>query len=345
MSRGLPFPGVGKTCGYGMNTVLRRVFNGYVAGLLLCLGLPALAQQDSFPNRPIHLVVPYPPGGFTDILGRLIADKLSMSIGQPVVVDNKGGGGSTIGTGFVANAPADGYTLLLVAPDIAINESLMSGKLSYDARKDFAPVIQAAWSPMVLVTNPSVPARSVQELIALAKSEPGKLNFASGGNGTGSHLALELFKSRAGIDVLHVPYKGNGQAMSGLLGGQVSAMFLQYAVAKPQIAAGKLRVLGTPAAKRSPAMPDIPTIAESGLPGFDVQPWFGIVAPAATPAPVVAKLNAEIAKVMRQPEVKKQLASQGAEAVVSTPAQFGSFIASEIARWATVVKESGAKIE
>ena len=328
-----------------MRTIHRKVVNSLLAGFLLAAGTQAFAQQDSFPSKPIRLVVPYPPGGFTDILGRLIAEKLSANVGQPVIVDNKGGGGSTIGSGFVAKAPADGYTLLLVAPDIAINESLIPAKLTYDARKDFAPVILAAWSPTVLVTHPSVRANSVKELIALARAEPGKLNFASGGNGTGGHLALELFKLRAGIDVLHVPYKGIGPAASDLLGGQVSAMFLQYAVAKPQIAAGKLRILGTASGKRSPTMPDVPTIAESGLPGFDVQPWFGIVAPAATPAPIVANLNAEIAKVMRQPDVKKQLADQGAEAVTSAPAEFGSFIDSEIIRWAKVVKESGAKAD
>ena len=328
-----------------MRTFHRRVLHSLLTCLLLATGTQAFAQQDNFPNQPIRLVVPYPPGGFTDILGRLIAEKLSINLNQPVVVDNKGGGGSTIGSSFVAKAPADGYTLLLVAPDIAINVSLVPARLTYDVRKDFAPVIQAAWSPMVLVTHPSVRANSVQEFIALAKAEPGKINFASGGNGTGGHLALELFKLRAGIDVLHVPYKGIGPAATDLLGGQVSAMFLQYAVAKPQIAAGKLRVIGTPSGRRSPAISDVPTLAESGLAGFDVQPWFGIMAPAATPAAIVAKLNAEIAKVMGQPEVRKQLADQGAEAVTTTPEQFGSFIASEISRWAVVVKESGAKAE
>ncbi len=328
-----------------MSTVHRRAVNSLLVGLLLAAGTQAFAQQDNFPSKPIRIVVPYPPGGFTDILGRLIAEKLSVNVGQPVIIDNKGGGGSTIGSGFVAKAPADGYTLLLVAPDIAINESLIPAKLTYDARKDFAPVILAAFSPTVLVTHPSVRANSVKEFIALAKAEPGKLSVASGGNGTGGHLALELLKLRAGIDVLHVPYKGIGPGMTDLLGGQVSAMFMQYAVAKPQIAAGKLRLLGSASGKRSPLMPDVPTIAESGLPGFDVLPWFGIMAPAATPAPIVAKLNAEIAKVMRQPEVIKQLADRGAEAVTSTPAEFGSFIASEITRWATVVKESGAKAD
>ncbi len=302
-------------------------------------------SQTAYPDKPIRLVVPYPPGGFTDILGRLLSAQLQTRLGQTVIVDNKGGGGSTIGSALVARAPADGYTLLLVAPDLAINESLMATRLSYDARKDFSPVIRAAWSPMVLVTHPSVPAKNVSEFLALAKARPGKINFASGGIGTGAHLALELFKTRAGVDVTHVPYKGNGPATSDLLGGQVSAMFLQYAVAKPHIAGGKLVMLATPSGKRSAAIPDVPTIAESGLPGFDVEPWFGIVAPAGTPAAIVNRLNAEIGKIMQQNDVKEMLASVGAAPSISSPQEFGKFIDSEVTRWAEVVKASGAKAE
>lgn len=327
-----------------MSRISRRTFAALLTALA-AVAAPAALAQDAYPAKPIRLVVPYPPGGFTDILGRLIAEKLQAGIGQPVVVDNKGGGGSTIGTGLVANAPADGYTLLLVAPDLAINESLMANRLAYDARRSFAPVMQAAWSPMVLVSHPSLPVKTVAELIALAKAQPGKINFGSGGNGTGSHLAFELFRSRAGIDIVHVPYKGNGPATTGLLGGQVSAMFLQYAVAQPHIAAGKLGVLATPSGKRSAAMPDVPTIAESGLPGFDVLPWFGVVAPAGTPAPVVNWLHAELAKVMQRPEVRQKLASLAAEPTATTPKEFAAFIDSEITRWASVVKESGAKAE
>ncbi|WP_096697981.1 tripartite tricarboxylate transporter substrate binding protein [Polaromonas sp. AER18D-145] len=327
-----------------MSRISRRTFAALLTALA-AVAAPAAIAQDAYPARPIRLVVPYPPGGFTDILGRLMAEKLQAGIGQPVVVDNKGGGGSTIGTGLVANAPADGYTLLLVAPDLAINESLMANRLSYDARKAFAPVMQAAWSPMVLVSHPSLPVKTVAELIALAKAQPGKINFGSGGNGTGAHLALELFRSRAGIDIVHVPYKGNGPATTDLLGGQVSAMFLQYAVARPHIEAGKLRVLATPSGKRSAAMPDVPTIAESGLPGFDVQPWFGVVAPAGTPAPVVNRLHAEMAKVMQRPDVRQKLASLAAEPTATTPKEFATLIDSEITRWASVVKESGAKAE
>jgi tripartite-type tricarboxylate transporter receptor subunit TctC len=315
-----------------------------VAALALtaCTGV---FSQTAYPDKPIRLVVPYPPGGFTDILGRLLSAQLQTRLGQTVVVDNKGGGGSTIGSALVARAPADGYTLLLVAPDLAINESLMASRLSYDARKDFSPVIRAAWSPMVLVTHPSVPAKNVAEFLALAKARPGKINFASGGIGTGAHLALELFKTRAGVDVTHVPYKGNGPATSDLLGGQVSAMFLQYAVAKPHIAGGKLVMLATPSGKRSAAIPDVPTIAESGLPGFDVEPWFGIVAPAGTPTAIVNRLNAEIGKIMQQNDVKEMLASVGAAPSISSPQEFGKFIDSEVTRWAEVVKASGAKAE
>jgi tripartite-type tricarboxylate transporter receptor subunit TctC len=327
-----------------VSRISRRTFAALLLALAAVAGSPALAQG-AYPARPIRLVVPYPPGGFTDILGRLIAEKLQAGIGEPVVVDNKGGGGSTIGTGLVANAPADGYTLLLVAPDLAINESLMANRLSYDAQKSFAPVMQAAWSPMVLVIHPSLPVKTVAELIALAKAQPGKINFGSGGNGTGAHLALELFRSRAGIDVVHVPYKGNGPATTDLLGGQVKAMFLQYAVARPYIEAGRLRVLATPSGKRSAAIPDVPTIAESGLPGFDVQPWFGVVAPAGTPVPVINRLHAELVKVMQRPDVRQRLASLGAESTTTTPKEFAAFIGSEITRWAAVVKQSGAKVE
>jgi len=328
-----------------MHTFRRRTVTALLIGLAAISGSSTAFAQGSFPDRSIKLVVPYPPGGFTDMLGRLLADKLQAGLGQPVIIDNKGGGGSIIGTSFVARAPADGYTLLLVAPDLAINESLIPSRLTYDARKDFAPVMRAAVSPMVLVVSPSLPAKSVAELIALAKAKPGEINFASGGNGTGAHMALELFKTRAGVDLLHVPYKGNGPATSALLGGQVSAMFLQYAVAKPHVDAGKLRILATPSGKRSPSMPSVPTIDESGLKGFDVEPWFGVVAPAGTPPAIVDRLNQEMAKVMQMPEVKEQLALVGAVPMVTTPKEFASFIDSEITRWADVVRISGAKVE
>lgn len=315
----------------------------FIAGLLLAVCATAAFAQSDYPTRAIRFVVPYPPGGFTDILARIISQNLTKRLGQSVVVDNRGGGGSTIGTGIVAKAAPDGYTLLMVAPDIAINESLYS-KLPYNAAKDFAPITLAAYSPMVLVAQPSLKATSVAALIALAKANPGKLNYASGGNGTGAHLAMEEFKSKAGIDMVHIPYKGVGPATVAMLGGEASVMFLQLAVAQPQIQAGKLHALAIASAERSPIMPNLPTVAESGLPGFDVTPWFGVVAPAGTPKEVIKRLNSAITDILRQPDVKAQLTKQGAQPVGDTPEAFAAFINREIPRWAEVVKTSGARI-
>lgn len=302
------------------------------------------AAQTSYPNKPIRFVVPYPPGGFTDILARIVGQKLTESWAQPVMIENRGGGGSTIGTDIVAKAPPDGYTILMVAPDLAINPGLYL-KLPYDTVKDFAPVTLVAWGPMVLVVHPSLSARSVKELIALAKSEPHPLNYASGGNGTGGHLAMELFKTMAGVNMVHVPYKGIGPASNDLLGGQVSLMFLQMAVARPLILAGKLRALAVAGGQRSQAMPELPTVAEAGLPGFDVNPWFGIITRAETPKDIVAKLSTEIGKIMRLPEVKERLSSQGGEPVTDTPEEFAAFIKAEIVKWTKVIKESGARVD
>lgn len=302
------------------------------------------AAQTSYPNKPIRFVVPYPPGGFTDILARIVGQKLTESWAQPVMIENRGGGGSTIGTDIVAKAPPDGYTILMVAPDLAINPGLYL-KLPYDTVKDFAPVTLVAWGPMVLVVHPSLSAHSVKELIALAKSEPHPLNYASGGNGTGGHLAMELFKTMAGVNMVHVPYKGIGPASNDLLGGQVSLMFLQMAVARPLILAGKLRALAVAGGQRSQAMPELPTVAEAGLPGFDVNPWFGIITRAETPKDIVAKLSTEIGKIMRLPEVKERLSSQGGEPVTDTPEEFATFIKAEIVKWTKVIKESGARVD
>ena len=314
-----------------------------IIALLVVLAGSAVAQG-GYPNRPIRLVVPYPPGGFTDILARTIGQKLTESWAQPVVVENRGGGGSTIGTDIVAKAEPDGYTILLVAPDLAINASLYV-KLPYDTAKDFAPVSLAAWGPMVLVVHPSLPVHSVEELITLAKSKPNQINYASGGNGTGGHLAMELFKTTAGIKMEHIPYKGIGPAANDLVGGHASVMFLQMAVARPHILAGKLRALAVASGQRSQVMPDLPTVAEAGLPGFDVTPWFGVVAPAKTPGEIVTKLSTEIGRIMRLPEVNERLSRQGAEPATNTPEQFNAFIKSEIVRWANVVKESGARVD
>ena len=316
-----------------------------VLGLMMGLLASPLgwAQTEAYPNRPLKLVVPYPPGGFTDILGRLLADRLGHRLGQQVVVENKGGGGSTIGSAMVAKAPADGYTLLIVAPDLAINQSLIA-KLSYTV-EDFAPVTLAAWSPMVLALNPTLKINTPKELVDYAPAKPNALRFASGGNGTGSHLALELFKSKAAVNIIHVPYRGVGPATTDLLGGQVDGMFLQMAIAKRHAVAGKLQAIATPSPSRVQAMADVPTLSETVVPGFDVVPWFGVVAPAGTPAPIIQRLHTELQAILGSQEVKTTLSDQGAEAVSVGPEPFGRFIRSEVNRWAEVIKQSGVKVD
>ena len=312
--------------------------------VLLALAAFSAAAQTSYPARPIRFVVPYPPGGFTDILARLIGQKLTDSWSQPVVIENKGGGGSTIGTDIVAKAAPDGYTILMVAPDLAINPSLYA-RLPYDTARDFAPVSLVAWGPIALVVHPSLQVSTLKEFVALAKASPRPLNYASGGNGTAGHLAMELFKSTAGIPLVHVPYKGIAPASTDLLSGQVPVMFLQMALARPHVMAGRLRALAVAGSRRSEALPDVATVAEAGLPGFEVNPWFGVVAPAGTPADIVAKLSSEVGRIMRLPDVKERIATQGGEPAANTPDEFGAFLRSEILKWAKVAKDSGARVD
>ena len=305
----------------------------------------ALAQAPTYPTKPIRLVVPFPPGGATDILARDVAQKLTESWGQAVVVDNRPGAGANIGTELVAKSAPDGYTLLMgTVGTHAINPSLYA-KLPYDHVKDFAPVILVAGVPNVLVVNPALPVNSVAELIAYAKANPGKLNFASSGSGTSIHLSGELFKVMAGVEMVHVPYKGSAPAVQDLIGGQVQLMFDNLPPSLPQIKAGKLRALAVTSAARAPALPDVPTMAEAGLPGFEASSWFGILAPTGTPPAIVAKLNAEIAKWLATPEAKEKLAKQGANAAGGSPEDFAKHIAAETAKWAKVVKDSGAKVD
>ena len=320
------------------------MLNRILVAALLAFVTTCAAAQTNYPARPIRFVVPYPPGGFTDILARMIGQKLTDSWSQPVVVENKSGGGSTIGTDLVAKAAPDGYTILMVAPDLAINPSLYA-KLPYATATDFAPISLVAWGPIVLVAHPSLPAASLAEFIALAKSSARPLNYASGGNGTAGHLGMELFKTTAGINLVHVPYKGIAPASIDLLSGQVSVMFLQMALARPQVLSGKLRALAVAGHQRSQALPDVPTVAEAGLAGFEVNPWFGIVAPAGTPSEVVAKLSAEIGRIMRLPEVKERLSTLGGEPAANTPEEFSAFVKAELVKWATVVKASGARVD
>ena len=312
--------------------------------LLACLPLAAAAQAGSFPDKPIRIVVPFPPGGATDAAARLVAVKMGEHWGQPVVVDNRAGAGGNVGSDLVAKAPADGYTLVMgVTGSHAINTSLYS-RMPYDPVADFVAISQVAVVPNVLVVHPSVPAKNLAELVALAKKEPGKLNYASLGNGTAAHLGMEMLKSDAGVDIAHVPYKGSAPAVSDLLAGQVQMMVDGLPSALPHVKAGKLRAIALTSLRRAPSLPDLPTIAET-YPGFYADAWSGLFAPKGTPQPVVDKLSAEVERILKLPEVREKLTALGAEPVGSTQAEFTAHVKREIEKWAKVVKTSGAKVD
>jgi tripartite-type tricarboxylate transporter receptor subunit TctC len=316
-----------------------------VAVLAVLHALPAPAAADTYPTKPIKLVVPFPAGGATDIIARVVAQKAHEAWRQPVIVDNRPGAGGNIGADLVAKSPADGYTLLMgTVGTHAINSSLYS-KMPYDHLKDFQAVTLVATVPNVLVVHPSVPAKSVKDLIALAKAKPGQLNFASTGNGTSIHLCGELFKTMASVDIVHIPYKGSAPALTDLLGGQVNLMFDNLPPSMPHIKAGKLRPLAVTTAKRASALPDVPTMAEAGVPGFEAFAWFGLFAPAGAPKEIVAKWVAEVQKALKQPEVQEKLAGQGADPVGSTSEEYTAFVKAETTKWAAVVKKSGAKLD
>ena len=316
-----------------------------LAATLAILAPHAARAADAYPAKPVRFVVAFPPGGGTDIIARAIAQKLAERIAQQVVVDNRLGAGGNIGTDIVAKSAPDGYTMLMgSAGPLAINASLF-GKMPFDPIKDLAPVTLAASTPNVLVVHPSLRAATVKELIALAKARPGEINFASSGHGTPAHLAGELFNSMAGVKMVHVPYKGAAPALADLLGGQVQLMFSTMPPALPHVKDGKLRALAVTSAKRSPAAPDIPTLDEIALPGFEANTWHGVVVPAGTPATIVARLNREIVAILHLPDVVERFSSQGAEALGSTPEEFAAYIRSETLKWAKVVRDSGAKAE
>ena len=310
------------------------------------VGLLAAASAfgQAYPNKPITLVVPFPPGGTTDVLARTVAQKLSESWGQPVVVDNKPGAGATIGASQVAKAPADGYTLLMGAVHHTIATSIYSS-LPYDFQKDLAPVTIVALVPNILAVNPSIPAKTVAELTAYGKANQGKLSYGSNGQGTAQHLMGEQFQIMTGVQMLHVPYKGSGPLTTDLLAGQVSMSFDTITPVLPHIKAGKLRPIAVTTARRSPALPDVPTLAESGLAGFDQGTWFGILAPARTPKEIVAKLNAEIVRILNQPDVEKRFADIGAEKVANTPEQMAAQIKSDTEKYAGLAKQAKVKID
>jgi tripartite-type tricarboxylate transporter receptor subunit TctC len=303
------------------------------------------AFGQAYPNHAIRLVVPFPAGGTTDILARDVAKRLTETLGQSVVVDNRAGAGGNIGSDSVAKSAPDGYTLLMgTVGTHAINPSLYA-KMPYDHVKDFAPIVLVAGVPNVLVVYPPLPVNSVADLIKLAKAKPGSINFASSGSGTSIHLSGELFKTMTGVDMVHVPYKGSAPAITDLMGGQVQIMFDNLPSSLQQIKGGKLRAIAVTSLKRAPALPDVPTIAESGLPGFEASSWFGVLAPAGTPPAVIAKINGEVNAWLQSPEGKQQLMSQGAESAGGTPEQFAAHIRSETEKWAKVVKASGAKVD
>jgi tripartite-type tricarboxylate transporter receptor subunit TctC len=303
-----------------------------------------MAMAQGYPNKPVKLVVPYPPGGPTDIVARLVAQKLGDQMGQPFVIENKPGAGGNPGAEAVARSAPDGYTLLVATTAHAINLSLFS-KLSYQLLKDFAPVSQLTSGPLVIVTNPALPVKNVAELIALAKSKNKGLNFASSGNGQSTHLSAELFNAMADVKMSHIPYKGSAPALIDVMGGQTDLMFDTMLSAMPHIRAGKLKALAVTSAQRSPIAPDLPTVAESGLGGYEAIAWNGLLAPAGTPADVVARLNAEIKKALEQPEVKQRFDAQGFTASWNTPEVFDSFLKAEVDKWAKVVKVSGATVD
>jgi tripartite-type tricarboxylate transporter receptor subunit TctC len=302
------------------------------------------ARAETYPSRPIRLVVPFPPGGPTDVLTRIVAPRLAERLGQPVIVDNKPGASGMVGADAVAKAAPDGHTLLANASIHIINPSLYP-KQPYDAIADFAAVSNLADVPLVLAVNPKVPAGSVKELVALAKSAKTPLAFASAGNATSQHLSGEAFKAAAGIDMLHIPYKGSAPALTDLIGGQVQLMFDSMPSSMPFIKSGGIRPLAVTTSRRSSALPDVPALAEAGYPGFSISTWYGVWAPAGTPAAVVQRLSSEIAAIVRLPEVRSQFEKLGAEPVGNTPAEFTAFTKAELVKWAGIVKQSGAKVD
>jgi tripartite-type tricarboxylate transporter receptor subunit TctC len=303
--------------------------------------LPSNAQ--GYPQRPVRLIVPFPPGGSNDIVGRVIGQHLSERIGKPVVIDNRGGAGGTIGTEIAVRSQPDGYTLLIISVAYSYNPSIY--KLPYDPVKAIAPVAMIGSGPNVLVVNPSVPAKSVKDLIALAKAKPGQLNYATAGIGSFQHLSSELFRIMSGVNIVHIPYKGGGPAMLAVMSGQAQMSIGSLIQTIPHIRSGKFRTLAVGSAKRNPALPDAPTIAEAGVPGYDASNWWGIVAPAGISPAIVKRLNMEVGSILSSPDVQKWFVTEGAEAVVKSPEAFRKWIVAEMGKWGKVVKEAGIKPE
>jgi tripartite-type tricarboxylate transporter receptor subunit TctC len=304
--------------------------------------MSAMAQD--YPNRPIRFIVPYPPGGGTDVVARIMNEALAAEVGQPIIIDNRGGAAGNVGTDIAAKAPADGYNILFTLSSHTINPKLYD-KLPFDVERDFVSISLAASIPQILVVHPSVPANNVKELIALAKANPGKLNYASVGTGSPGHIAGELFKIQTGVDIVHIPYKGGGPAVVDTIGGQVQLLFVSMPAAWQHVKAGKLKAIAVASAKRSIAAPEVPTIAESGVPDYAVESWYGAFAPAKTPPAAVAKLNAAFVKVLENKEIKERLLAQGAEAAPSTQAELDRVVREELVKWDLVIKTAKIRPE
>ena len=323
---------------------MTRKMMSSVLGVLLCFYGLAFAQETKYPTKPIRMVVGYAPGGGSDIMGRLIAPQITEAMGQQVIVENRPGVAQNIAAEYVAKSPADGYTLFMSSAALGVNVSLYP-KLNYDPVRDFAPVTPVATVTMVIITHPALPAQTLKEFIALAKSKPGQLNYGSGGSGTSLHLAGELFKITAGVDLVHVPYKGASVAMNDVIGGRLDSLFIGIPAPAPHIKAGRLRGLAVLAPQRSPVLPEVPTATEAGLPGFEVTTWYGVLAPAGTPKDIVARLNREIVRIMNAPDTKERLAVVAADPMTSSPEQFAAYIKQEIARWSKVVRTAGLRAD
>ena len=321
---------------------MKKFLQLFFSALVLIFATTAHAQ--SFPTKPIKIIVPFPAGGTVDFFARVISTKLSDALGQSVLVENRAGAGGNIATEAVAKAAPDGYTLLMGSEIIAINTSLYS-KIGYDPVKDLAPITLVGTVPNILIVHPGLPVNSVNDLIALAKKTPGKISFASTGQGTSTHLSAELFKLMAQVDLLHVPYKGGPPAIADLISGQVNMMFINMPTGISHVRSGKAKILAVSSIKRIPQLPDVPTVDQSGVKGFETSAWSGLYAPAGTPADIINRINAEVVKILKQPSVREQLVAQGAEPVGDTPEEFSRFTLAEISKWAKIIKISGAKVD